>query len=130
LPPGYQGDPEFEWAGCLEILNKAHGHSGYKAAFEMARTGNEGGLYQVLKTVARGLADQYARQEIAARVWSHIKCLSPDERIGEAGEYIAKFSHLLPSELTEGSAIRLIDNFPEVLQEHPRLVQKLRKVGR
>ena len=31
-----------------------------KAAFEMARTGNEGGLYAVLKAIAGQLAEEYA----------------------------------------------------------------------
>jgi hypothetical protein len=130
LPPHYEGNAEFEWAGCREILNKAYGHSGYKAAFEMARTGNEGGLYQVLKTIAHGLADQYAKQEIAARTWSYINSMTVDEQFSSAREYLAKYGHLLPSELTEGSAARIIDNFAEVLQEYTRLAEKLRNIGR
>ena len=39
------------------VLIRVYGPSGEKAAFEMARTGNEGGLYTVLKAVAMRRAE-------------------------------------------------------------------------
>ena len=52
-----------------------------------------------------------------------------DEKFEVMGEYISKHGHLLPSELTEGSAVRIKMNFIKVLEEHPRLIKKLRKMS-
>ena len=43
-------------------------------------------------------------------------------------EYISKHGHLLPSELVEGSAVRIRMFFIKVLEEHPRLIKNLRKL--
>ena len=48
---------EYYWKRCTNLLNKAFGASGYKAAFEMARTGKEGGLYGVVKSLADLMVD-------------------------------------------------------------------------
>ena len=61
------------------LLNEAYGASGWKAAFEMARTGVEGGMRQVLATLAERMALMYARNEIRARVAVFWDEASPDE---------------------------------------------------
>ena len=45
-------------------------------------------------------------------------------------EYLDKYGHLLPSEMTESSAARIRGGFFTVLENHPKLVQRLRRVGR
>ena len=107
-----------------------YGRSGEKAAFEFSRTGNEGGLYGVLKAVAMRIADDLSKNEIAARVNAFWRSHSPEEVLEASREYLARYGHLLPSELTEASAARIVANFPKVLENHPKLVQRLRRVGR
>jgi len=121
---------DYYWARCAQSLIEIYGLNGEKAAFEMARTGNEGGLYAVLRAVAMHVAEGYARTEISAKVASYWEDLSVAEKLEASSEYLAKYGHLLPSELTEGSAARVRANLPKVLANHPRLVQKLRRVGR
>jgi len=127
LNPHYEGNAEFDWSICREALRKEYGASGFKAAFEVARTG---GVYRVLKIVARKLAEEYGAQEVSARAHHFLNRLTAEERIAVAREYLRKYGHLLPSELTEGSAARVRDRFAQVLEEHPRLMQKLRNIGR
>ena len=115
---------------CSQLLNEEFGSSGYKAAFEMVRTGTEGGLYSVLKTIARRMSEKYAQNEISARISDFWNNLSVDEQLAVATEYLDKYGHLLPTELTEGYAVRIRANFVKVLEEHPRIVQRLRRVGR
>jgi hypothetical protein len=68
----------------------------------------------------------YAGNEISARV-SHLWIqLSMEEQFQMIDEYLSKYGHLLPSELTEGSAARVKANFVKVLEEHPRLVRRMR----
>lgn len=121
---------DFEWGRAVAVLTKIYNRNGEKAAFEMARTGNEGGLYGILKAVAMRLAEDMSKNEIASRVRTFWKDHTPSEVLAASQEYLAKYGHLLPSELTEDSAARLRANFLKVLENHPELVQKLRRVGR
>jgi hypothetical protein len=119
-----------DWGRCVRMLTQEYGAGGDKTAFELARTGNEGGLYDVLNRLARRIAEQYAGNEVSARICHWLNALSVDERLKAMDDYVAKYGHLLPSELTERGAVRIKANFTKVLEEHPRLVQRLRRVGR
>ncbi|MCY2928051.1 MAG: hypothetical protein NTV86_00880 [Planctomycetota bacterium] len=121
---------DFDWGRCCHILMRVYGPNGEKAAFEMARTGNEGGLYAVLRTMAQTMADNYAQDEIEAKVNTYWSYLSVDEKLAAGDEYLAKYGKLLPSELTEGSAARVRANLPKVLEEHPKIIRRLTSVGR
>jgi hypothetical protein len=96
----------------------------------MARTGAEGGIYGVLEAVAGQMIDEYAENEIAAKIAAFWEALSMDEKLAVSQEYLDKFGHLLPYELTSGSAARIRGNFLKVLEEHPRIVKRLRSIGR
>ena len=96
----------------------------------MARTGNEGGLYGVLRKFARRTVEGYAADEIAARVGDYWNNLSTEEKLDAPREYLRQYGHLLPSELTEGSAAGIRAFFPKVLKEHPRIIKGLRRIGR
>ena len=130
LRPPRQVHPQLDWGRCARILVREFGGHGEKAAFEMARTGNEGGFYAVIRAVAKHMAEEYAFNEIHARINGYWKGLSADAKIAAVREYVAKFGHLLPSELTEGTPGRIMVNFLKVLEEHPRLVQRMRRIGR
>jgi hypothetical protein len=127
---GVPDSREFYWGQCANLLNKAFGPSGFKAAFEMVRTGKEGGLYHVLKTVSDLIAEKYAQNEIFARISHYWESLTLDEKLAAPDEYLSKYGYLLPSELTEGSAARLRANFLKVLEEHPKMIRQMRRIGR
>jgi len=131
LPSHVEMPFEFHWGRCLRPLERAYGSSsGPKAAYEMARTGSEGGLYGVLKAVAREISGEYAENEVSGRALSYWNSLSVDEQLAASTEYLAKYRDLLPGELTEGSAARIRGNFVKVLEQHPRMLQRLRMIGR
>lgn len=125
-----QVDRSFHANRSLQWLDHLYGHSGDKAAFERIRTGKEGGLYGVLKALALKIAEQYGSNEIANRVSHFWHSINPDQQYDAASEYLEKYGHLLPEELTEGAAARVRANFTQVLTEHPRLLQKLGRIGR
>ncbi len=56
--------------------------------------------------------------------------LGLDKQQAATTEYLEKYGHLFPSELREGSAARIRANFPKVLEEHPRMIQRMRRVLR
>ncbi len=123
-------DMDFHGGRCAQLLRHIYGAGGAKAAFEMARTGNEGGLFAVLKTVALRMAEEYSENEISARVGQYWERLSVDEQISATTEYLEKYGHLLPSEMTEGYGARIRANFPKVLAQHPQVLRRTRRLGR
>lgn len=130
IRPMYDTGAQLYRGRATALLNQAYGSQGWKTAFEMVRTGLEGGLSAVLGAMAEALALEYARNEIRARVYDYWQGLSARERLAATEEYLAKFGHLLPSELTEGSAARLKANFPGLLIEHPFMMRRMRRLGR
>lgn len=52
----------------------------------MARTGNEGGLYAVLKVLAQGIANKYSENEISAKVMNFWENLSTSEFLEASNE--------------------------------------------
>ena len=125
-----QVERNFHANRSLQWLDHLYGPSGDKAAFERIRTGKEGGLYGVLKALALKIAEQVGSNEIANRISHFWHSLTPDQQYDATSEYLDKFGHLLPDELTEGSAARVRANFTKVLTEHPRLLQQLGRIGR
>ncbi|MBC2714910.1 MAG: hypothetical protein HF978_06335 [Desulfobacteraceae bacterium] len=123
-------NPKIEWGRCIRLLLKEYGPNGEKTAFEMVRTGNQGGLYKVLKSLSKQMIEEYAGTEIRAKIGYFWHSLSVDEKWAATDEYLTKYGHLLPSELTEGSAARIKADFTKVLEEHPRIIKRMRIVGR
>jgi hypothetical protein len=121
---------DYYWSLGVRVLLNVYGLSGEKAAFEMARTGNDGGLNAVLRSVAMHVAEGYAKTEIQAKVDAYLKDLTIDQQLAASSEYLAKHGHLLPSEITEKSAARIHANFGTVLEKHPWLILKLHEIGR
>ena len=122
-------DPDIDWGRCCEILLKQYGLNGEKAAMEIARTGTEGGIYSILKKIAKRMIEEYAGNEIRAKIHQYWHSLSTDEKLAATDEYLEKYGHLLPSELTEGNAVRIKAGFIKVLQQHPHLIMRLRKIS-
>ena len=75
------------------------------------------------------MVEEYAGREITGRIHHFWDPLSIDDKMEVMDEYISKHGHLLPSELTEGSTVRIKMFFIKVLEEHPRLIRKLRKMN-
>ena len=115
---------------CLNILEKKYGSNGWKTAFEMVRTGKNGGLYKIIKIIADQMIENYAQNVISARITYYLQDFTLDERDAEADEYLKKFGHLLPSDFTDANGVRLKVQFPSVLNEHPKIILRMRQIGR
>ena len=130
MSPPRTPDYAFDYGRCYHLLQKKFGDHADKVMFDRARTGIDGGLYGVLKTVAELMVEMYAGNEIGARVSAFWNSLTLEEKLEVPREYVRKYGHLLPSEITEGAATRVAMSFWKVLEEHPRLVTRLRRIGR
>ena len=130
VDPSKTLNADMSWSKCYRLLQLAYGPNGEKTGFEIVRTGLEGGLNSVLKSVSKRLAADYTQREISARVSNFWHALTVDQQLAVCDEYLKKYGHLLPSELTENDATRIKANFPKVLEEHPRLIRRLRETLR
>ena len=119
--------PEFYWGQCVRFLSKQFGPNGDIASFEIVRTGKQGGLYAVLKAISEQMVKEYSGNEISARVTDFWNQFPQDERMIIVDEYLMKYGHLLPDELTEGNAVRVRLNFVKILNEHSHLIRKIRR---
>ena len=118
------------WPYCIRPLLKIYGGNGDITAFMIANTGNEGGLYAVLKAFAMYKAEEYSRNEIKAKINVCWQELSPREWLQASEEYVSKYGDIIPSELSEKSAPLIRGHFWKVLEKHPFIVQRLRQTGR
>ena len=121
-------DREIYWSRCSRMLEKEFGPSGFKTAFERVRTGKDGGLYRILKSIAEKMVEKYAQNEISARISHYWNGLTVDEMMAAIDEYLEKYGHLMPSEFTDGTAATIRTNFVAVLNEHPKLIRRLRRI--
>ena len=124
-----QAGVDFLWSRCYGVFKQIYGVAAEKAAFEIARTNKEGGLREVIRKFSETVARNYAANEITARIYFYLKTLSVQERIAAAEEYVQKYGHLLPDELTESSAARIHDNFAKVLEKHVYMMYDLEKAA-
>jgi hypothetical protein len=119
------------WCGQMHArLRQLYGQRGERVAWEMARTGIDGGLYGVLKALVDHFARQWAERIIASEIANYYQALTVDERLAAPGEYLAKFRHLLPADIRHGLDHRLAGAFTSVLEQHPRLIQQIHQRNR
>ncbi len=128
LNPYRISDSDLDWGRCCFKLINAYGPNGEKAAFEMARTGKEGGIYSVLRTIANKMIDEYSSNEIRSKIILFLDSLSVNEKFSVMDEYIQKYGHLLPDEIMECGAVRVKANFLKVLEEYPLMIKRLRDI--
>ena len=112
---------------CVRFLNQEFGPNGEKIAYQMAKTGVNGGLFAILKTIAKRLAEFYARNTIRCSVDEYLNKLSLNERMAAAEEYHKKYGNLIPSTYPFKSPILLVANLHKILEEHPFMLERMRQ---
>lgn len=130
LPRPLEVCPDMDFHRACLLLKKEFGKEGIKTSAQIAIHGVEGGLYRVLKAIALRLAAEYSANEIGARAMTHWNSLTAQEKLDLTGEYLAKYGHLLPADVTEGNAPYLRAFFPKFLSKHPELLRRLHEAGR
>ena len=129
---GWERKPDsvMDWHRSTTMLEKEYGSNGENIAYDMARTNIGGGLYAVLKAVTKQIIDEYSGNQIGSHVSEFWNSLSVDEKIAVSKEYLDKFGHLIPSDLRENGAVRVRAFFWKTLEEHPRIIKRLRNLGK
>ncbi len=129
----YEPNIEFYSDMCREPLYSIYGSQWFTITFEMAKTGKNGGLTQVFKDIAFGLASTYSKRKISGIVDRALELL-PTETIEKLSlDYRQKWGHIVPRHplfdrwLNDGQPLAQIF-FERVLQNHPYWVKGLQGV--
>jgi hypothetical protein len=117
---------------CTDIFYKHYGGYFQKTTLDMANTGVQGGLRQLLKEITDYVFDKRVESSIAApvsdfvnRQMKHVK-----EYKKTVDEYAGLYGHLLPPKMLEDDNWRLYAEFYEVLTRHPYMIKQMREIGR
>ena len=122
-----EGAEDFYLDIAFKVLKKEYGSNGEKASYEICRTGKEGGINAVIRSLAYGYADILFENEAKAKVGVIWEKLSNDKKCLVMDQYVSEFGYFWPDELIENEALRLKLNFPKTLQMHIENVRKLTK---
>jgi hypothetical protein len=118
------------WQRAMDLSKKAYGRHGDTAAFEIAQSVSlEGGLYAVLKEMARHAAREQVEREVEGRVDAFCGSLTAAEYLAAGAEFLEKHSHLLPAEMKQGYAGRVRVNLRDALKLYHRAQDTLNRVG-
>jgi hypothetical protein len=125
-----KADARFDLCRAWNLLKRPYGQNAPQALFDIAKSGSEGGLRQIMRTMADAYGEEYARQLIGVAVTFYLKGRAPSVLISDAREYITLYPDIVPAELTDGTPARIMANFPKVLEMHPFLMRRVRQTGR
>jgi hypothetical protein len=121
---------KMDYFRCAQILTEEYGSKGEQFAYEMVKTGADGGQYTILNLIARKTVHKYSRNIVRSHVDSFIRSLSFNERLEAAAEYRRRFGSMLPCLYVNGSVAVLAANLEKILEEHPFAIQRLHRVLR
>ena len=129
--PHYTADDiEMNLNRALQYLKKEYPKNTIQAVYDIMSTGAEGGVYQILRTLARLMAIEISQNEITAIVVDYWKGLSSDEKLAAPEEYINKYKNILPREIVNRASARFKGSFLKVLEQHPQMIKRVRDLSR
>ena len=121
---------EINFGEALRYLRDDYPGNTLQVVYQIVSTGAEGGLYQILKTIARRMAEEFSQNEITSRVVEYWDSISTDEKLAAPHEYIKKYQNVLPRQIVDGDNVRFRGFFWKVLEQHPRMLKQVQELGR
>ncbi len=122
-------DPQDHLWSHASLLEQEYGAQSYRVVLKIVRSGAEGGLYGVLRALALRLTTKWAENRISSFICEYWKGLSEKEQRAAPREYVDKYGALLPAEDQNNQTLTVRFLPHEFLKEHPRIMQRMRRVG-
>ncbi|MCH9008277.1 hypothetical protein IIA29_09775 [candidate division KSB1 bacterium] len=120
-------DLEANFGSALHYLARAYPGNTLQTVYSMMQSGAEGGVYKIVTTLARLMAEEFAQNEINARISHYWLNLTVEEQLAAGDEYVALYQDLLPGNTRE-EMVRIKASFLRVLQDHPRMLKRMREL--
>lgn len=127
IPPEDQRTDHI-WPMFSYAIDEAYAPQGQRLALKLARTGAEGGIYAVMRKTGQALVNRWAHNRISSLVSEYWNGLSDKEKRTVPGEYLQRCGDLLPADVQEKLKWTPWFNFFQILEQHPRLLQRMRPV--
>lgn len=118
---------EFFWGRYVNLVSGGYERETWKWNYRRIMTGEDGGLYGVLKEVASLILKDRSGNEISSRIYTFWNSLDTQEKFAAIDEFIRKFGNTLPSKFTDGRTIYLKMHFPQFLEKYPQFLLEMRR---
>jgi hypothetical protein len=110
---------------ALRFLNAKYPGNTETTVYEIMRSGAEGGVYQVLKTLAQIMSDKIYRDGVDHYIGRYLDEIGFEGREAAVKEYLAEYGSILPTNYKNDPNMVLI-SFDKVLHEHALMMKRLR----
>jgi hypothetical protein len=114
---------------AFSLLEHDYGRQAKVRSFDLARSGNDGGLRQVLGQMSKRLLEELVQRHAQA-VLSRYAETDPKTRIRDARDYLKVYGALLPSEMTDQNGVVVLEKFFRFLGQHATTVNEMRRLVR
>lgn len=112
---------------AIDFLKSKYQGNTEITVYEIMHSGAEGGVYQILKTLAQIMTDKIYLDGVEHFIARFLDEISYDERTVYAKEYLNKYAYILPSNYKNDPNMVLI-SFDKVLREHAIYMKRLRNM--
>ena len=118
-------DDGINYTQAIHYLSKEYPDQTEYAVRDIMLTGAEGGISQILRAIARAMAEEIALNGIKYDVEEFWNSLSVQEQIKMPDLYIELCGHMLPEHI-KGPGRYHLAAFWNVLEQHPGMVKRYR----
>lgn len=116
-------DYEWNYAEATDLLKSMFGPDGVRNALIIAGTGIKGGMYAIMKEMARAIVKEHIHKTLRVIVGTFLFELGDEEREAAVQEYLTRYRDMLLPELVENEGLGLFIEFEQVLLNHPFMLQ-------
>ena len=111
---------------AFNLLQREYGPNARIRTFDLARSGSEGGLLAILRTLRQLVLDEFFVNQTNALVDHYWRNSTNEEILADGRDYLAEYGDMLPQEMAESSGAAILANYRKVLAQHPMHIHKLR----
>lgn len=111
---------------AIEALKITYHKDTDLVVFKIMKSGAEGGVYQILKTLTKNWITSLFNQHIELIVNKFVESLTWQERENTAKEYLNEFKDILPSNF-RNDPLQVAVSLKNILIEHPQMMKRIKE---
>ncbi len=109
----------------VELFESLFGQDGASHAHIIAQSGIDGGLYGLMKQIAKHAVSDYRRRVIDYAVDDFLTGLNCEKTMEAFHEYLDRYRDYIPPELIENNGWGIKTQFEQLLRKHPYMIRNL-----
>lgn len=126
--PEFAGNAHMAMVIFRQTFEPNYGQYPERPIYERLMHGHEGGLNGFVQEAAEAVVELFAGRDIVNKVDKYMFSIRNDGIDAAAEEYMEKWGHLLPQDITSQGTRRLAPVLGKFLKQHPRLLHRLRGI--